>query len=251
VDRWVRNQLAENQLTDISWLSDGRLDYADSSLSLSSFPEGQYTTDRVAERTVGAFGGWPGVNNWVSQDDWGAGQHLGTTIMNCCSGSGARELYITWRDMISHDEGRLRVNLLLNRASKWADIDSYIPYTGRVDVKMKQALELEIRIPEWVRPQEVTCEVGGQARELTFDGRYARAGNVKAGQTCTLEFPIFERTDKITVQGREFTIVRRGNTVVKIDPPGKYHPFYQRAHYRKGEPLYRKVRRFVADEDFA
>ncbi len=250
-DRWLRNQLAENQLTDISWLQDGSLDFSKTTANIDSFDKGLVTTDRVAERTVGAFCGWPGVNDWVSQDDWGTGQHLGMTIMNCCSGSGARGLYIVWRDMVEYKEGRLRVNLLLNRASKWADIDSFIPYTGRVDVKTKRKLKnLEIRIPQWVKPEEVSCEVDGSPRELKFVARYAIVGKVKKGQVCTLKFPIFERTDTINVQGQDYTIVRRGNTVVKIDPPGKYHPFYQRAHYRNEKPLYRKVRRFVSDEDF-
>ena len=32
---------------------------------------------------------------------------------------------------------RLSVNLLLNRASPWVDVDSHIPYEGRVDLKVK------------------------------------------------------------------------------------------------------------------
>jgi len=250
VDRWVRNQLAENQLTKIGWLKDGSLDLSESTVKIESFEKGLYTTDRVAERTLGAFGGWPGVNDWVSQDDWGTGQHLGNTIMNCCSGSGARGLYFIWRNIVTYDEGRLRVNLLLNRASKWADVYSHIPYTGRVDVKMKQDLALEIRIPEWVKPEEAECTVDGESRKLSFDGRYAKVGDVHPGEKVTMNFPIFERTDVINVQRGEYKIVRRGNNVVSIDPPGKYHPFYQRDHYRRGHTLYRKVKRFVADDEF-
>jgi hypothetical protein len=48
------------------------------------------------------------------------------------------------------------VNLLLNRASAWADLDSYIPYEGRVDVRVKRDCELAVRIPEWVKPELVS-----------------------------------------------------------------------------------------------
>ena len=78
-------------------------------------------------------------------------------------------------------------------------------------------------------------------RKLTFDGRYAVVGKVLEGQTVSLTFPIFERAEKIHVEGKDYVILHRGNDVVAIQPGGKYVPFYQRAHYRMGETLYRKV----------
>ena len=255
-DRWVRNQLAESQLTRIDWLTNGQVDYSEFEVPAqqraATFKPGEYTTDRVAERTLGGFSGWPSANDWLGQSH----PDKLLTIMNCCSGSGARGLYAVWENMLSYhpvsttpvEQGILRVNLLLNRASKWADIDSYIPYEGRVDIKSKQLLELEVRIPEWVGPGEVTCEVDGQARDLTFDGRYARVGKVGKGETATLRFPISERTEKVEIVGRDYTLIIRGNDVVWVDPPGKYNPIYQRGHTRAGQTLWRKVTRFVSDE---
>ena len=46
-------------------------------------------------------------------------------------------------------------------ASLWADVDSHIPYRGRVEVHMKQDLELEIRIAEWVSPKEARSTAEG------------------------------------------------------------------------------------------
>ena len=252
VDRWVRNQLAENQLTQVDWLTDGHLDYSRSKTDESFFNNPRRTTDRVAERTVGAFAGWPTPNDWVGAEDWWGGNthNILYTIMNCCTAAGSRGLFSVWRDMISFKEGRLRVHLLLNRASKWADIDSYIPYTGRVDVSVKRPLELELRIPQWVKPGEVECTVNGQARPLSFDGRYAKIGKVTKGQKVVMTFPISERTEKRTIEGFDYTFVVRGNDVVYVDPPGKYFPIYQRAHYRTGRPLYQKVVRFVSGENF-
>ena len=255
-DRWVRNQLAEGQLTSTDWRADGHIPASElvekaDWKELTVIPEhttveGRYTTDRVLERTLGAFSGWPSANDWVGP----APHDKALTIGNCCSSSGTRALYYVWRNTLDYEPGKLRVNLLLNRASRWADVDSYIPYEGRVEVKMKQGAEVEVRIPEWAPLDQVQCEVDGKARKLAFEGRYARVGKVEKGQTVALRFPIRDRTDKVILQGTEYTIVRRGNDVVWIDPPGKYFPSYQRGHYRTGQPLYRKVVRFVSDEDF-
>ena len=252
VDRWTRNQLAENQLMQTNWITDGHLDYSRSDAGEGFFDNPRRTTDRVAERTLGAFAGWPAPNDWVGAEDWwGGDEHkILYTIMNCCTASGCRGLYIVWRDMISFEESKLKVHLLMNRASKWADIYSHVPYSGRVDVKVKTDMELDIRIPEWVQPGEALCAVDGVPRPLTYDGRYAQVGDVHTGQKVIITFPISERTEKRKIEGFDYTFVIRGNDVVSVDPPGKYYPLYERGHYRTGETLYTKVNRFVSDVEF-
>jgi hypothetical protein len=257
VDRWVRNQFAENQLTWTGWITDGHMDLSERKIPagrLAMFnKKGWFTTDNVNQRTLGGFSGWPGANDWAGHP---LTPHIGLTIMNCCSANGSRSLHHVWREMIDYKDGKLRVNLLLNRASKWADIDSYIPYTGRVDVKAKQKLDLEIRIPDWTSPDQIQCTVDSKARPISFNGRYAQIGRLNKKQTASLNFPITERTETVKVQdarnhlGSDYTLVLRGNDVISVDPPGKYCPFYQRGHYRTGKPLYKKVERFVSDEEY-
>jgi hypothetical protein len=241
-DRWVRNQLAEAQLTQIAWLSDGHLDGMLTKKPSDFFKPERSTTDRVAERTLGGFGGCPSPNDWV-------GDEKRVTIQGCCTASGARVLFAAWRDMLKYDQGTLKVNLLFNRASKWADIDSYIPYIGRVELKIKEPLSLEVRIPEWVKAGEAKCEVDSDARVIGYEGRYAQIGKVGRGQTVVVTFPISERTEKRRIEGYDYTFIVRGNDVVAADPSGKYCPFYQRGHYRTGTPLYEKVRRFVSAQE--
>ncbi len=252
MDRFVRNQLAENQLTHIDWLTDGHLDYSRSPVSSDFFQNPRRTTDHVAERTLGAFAGWPSPNDWVGAEDWWGGdkQNILYTIMNCCTASGCRALFSVWRDMVEYDAGKLRVHLLLNRASPWADIDSDIPYQGRAEITAKRDLELEVRIPEWVQPGQARCTVDGKARPLSYHGRYAQVGAVRKGERVALTFPIAERTEKRRIEGFNYTFIIRGNDIVRVDPPGKYCPLYQRAHYRQGRVLYTKVKRFVSDEQF-
>ena len=124
-----------------------------------------------------------------------------------------------------------------------------MPYQGRLDVTVKQDLNLEIRLPEWVESPEARCRVNGRGRELTFAERYARVGRVGSGDAVVFEFPIHVHSQRVTVEHHEYTVVRRGNDVVSIDPPGRNGPLYQRGHYRGGETLWRKATRFVPDEE--
>jgi hypothetical protein len=224
-------------------LTDGHLEPVDRKLSPlpgagCAGPE-YGTTDRVIERAVGSFSGWPSANDLVQGKGW--------SIMHCCTGNATRAVYYVWEKILTHEKGTLRVNLLLNRASRWADVQSHIPYRGQVDVKVKQDLDLGIRLPEWVKPEEARCTVNGKPRGLRFNGRHAQVGPVTAGQDVKLEFPIRERTDRVIIEKRLYTLIRRGNEVVWIDPPGRSCPLYQRGHYRRGETLWKHVRQFVPD----
>ena len=42
------------------------------------------------------------------------------------------------------------MNLLLNRASPWVDIDSSLPYEGLVRIRNKVADTVAVRVPGWV-----------------------------------------------------------------------------------------------------
>lgn len=242
VDRWIRNQFAEAQLKSINWIEPMLKDKP-------VVPGQPYsTTERVAERNLGAFAGFMQFNDW-----YGGNVHPcavtsgGTAIQHCCTFRSATAIYNVWNNILQYESGNLRLNLLLNRASKWADVDSYIPYEGRVDVKIKRPLNLSVRIPEWVQTCEVRASVNGKNFPVTFKSRYAQIGQVTSNQTVTLTFPISERKEQVSVQGQKYTLTIRGNTVVDIDPPGQFCPVYQRAHYREGITRWRKTNRFIAD----
>ena len=240
-DRWVRNMFAEGQLTPsrADWLSRQSAKYPASTID----PVFQ-TAERVAERNVGAFAGWPKANDW------------GSAIMHCCTGNSARSIYYIWERIVDFEgdgvlgtaRGNLRVNLLLNRASPWADVDSHIPYAGQVDVKIKVPARLSIRIPEWATPDGVRVQVNGDDRRVDRGARYVVVGEVKPGDVATMTFPIAERTNTVWIEKEKYTIVRKGNDVVAIDPPGQHCPLYQREHYRMNSTRWRKLERFASRE---
>ena len=127
MDRWTRNQFAENQLTSTDWVYRMAERYPPS-------PSPPYHSgDHVLETNSGLCGLGRG-NEWADR----AGTDL--MIMQCCNGNSIRALYYLWEHILDYQDGRLRVNLLLNRPSPWADLHSHIPYQGQVDVKIKKVL---------------------------------------------------------------------------------------------------------------
>jgi len=237
-ERWTRNHFAESQLLDeqvplVYYLSGAQ----------PQTPVGEYETAwHVAERNVGAFAGWSTANDWATTAPG--------SIMHCCTGNAARTLYWIWREALRFQDGELRVNLLLNRASREADVYSFIPYQGKVEIKVKAACKAVcVHAPGWVKDgsPEMTAAVDGKAVKTRWEGRYLVLGPAQPGQCVTVEFPIAERTIKETVGGAEYTLVIKGDTVVHIDPPGKNLPIYRRDHYRQSEPRYIEVERFLSD----
>lgn len=239
LDRWLRNQFAAQQITPDLVESIYRFSESRPRTPLGPFE----TSDKVVERNVGAWSGWAGPSDWAVK--------MG--IQHCCTGNSARSLYYVLEHMAEYKGDELRVNLLMNRGSRWADVHSYVPYRGQVDVKMKQSCgNVALRAPEWVSTHgpEIRCQVNGASRSLRWDGRYVHTGAVKRGDSLTLTFPIAERTVTEQIGPGTYTLVLKGNTVVSIDPPGKNVPIYQdRAKYRKDAVQWRKVERYMPEEE--
>ena len=232
----MRNNFAEMQLTSVDWV------YKKAERQTRKPVESNETADRVPERNVGVWAGWSTPNQWFGQ----------TGITHCCTGNAPRGLYYVWEHMLDHEDGELRINLLMNRASRWADVYSFIPYEGRVDLKVKEAFKsVLLRAPEWIETNspQVVCQVNGAARSLNWEGRYVNVGATRPGDKLVITFPISEKTVREKIGPQTYTLVVKGNTVVSIDPPGKDVPLYQdRAKYRKAEVQWRKVWRFVSEE---
>jgi len=233
-DRWLRNLFAEGQLRPGTW---DETVYA----RFPARPVPEFgTAERVVERNIGAFGGWMSPNDFFPDDGWGWG------IMHCCTGNAARAIYYAWENALTERNGKLTANLLMNRASPSVDIESHIPYVGRVDFKLREAVDLEIRIPEWVEPQDAQFTVNARRRDVTWDGRFAQIAQVDTGDTVSLTFPIAERLEAVWVEKRKYLAVFRGNTCVSISPPGTNSPLFQRRHFRSGATRWRKEQRFVS-----
>lgn len=236
LDRWAQNQFAENQLTDGDWI------YQQNPSIPKRAVASNETADHVARRNLGGFAGWASGNEWA----------LHNGIMHCCTGNSTRAIYYIWENIVQARGTEFRINLLLNRASADADVYSYIPYQGRIDVKMKRHYaRVLIRVPEWVKSgsADVVCKVNGNPQNVTWEGRYVSIGPAKPADMIEMGFPIAIRSITETIGTKRYTLEIKGNTVVSVDPPGRHGALYQRVQYRSSTASMKTVQRFVPDAE--
>jgi hypothetical protein len=251
VDLYIRNHGIELQFTpeDIPYLEK----LAKGKPQPPSIPHGM-TAEKVLETTVGAFS-----NHMMP--------YKHSTSM-CCSSRGEMGLFYVWDGMLQYSEGVAQVNLLLNRASPWIDVDSYLPYEGKVVLKNKGAKTVYVRIPMWVNRTKVSCKVNEKPVPLNWFGNYLYMENLKPKDVLTIEFPMEERIEQWSVakaynpnvanpgshvlwvgEGRTFTCRFRGNTLVEITPdlsPGSWVYKDRPAKYSIKKAPMRKVLRYVS-----
>ena len=186
VDACVRNQLAEAQFIDraqLEKISASSPAYGPDHYGWPAYPiyDRQGSYENVIERTLGLFGSyvWP----THIQESW---------IMQCCTGNAINGLYYAWEGALREDGSTATINLLLNRAGRLVDVDSYLPYEGKVEVINKSASRIQVRIPAWIKPGEVVFSINGHPCMPGFAGRYAILDGVQPGSVLSLTFPINE-----------------------------------------------------------
>ena len=249
VDCVARNHLVEAQFTDAKLLE--RVSEASPprqyvSSSFEPIYPGQEVRENVIRRTLGTFAGWAGVTSVVRP-----------YVMQCCTGNGTQGLYYAWEGIVRCADGRnAQVNLLLNRASPWLDVDSHLPYEGRVVIRNKTAERASVRISSWIDRRQLRAAVNGHPRQPFWVGNYAVFDALKPTDEITLQFPVVEETVSYTALARAwrletvYTCTFRGNTLVDISPredAADSYPLYRRDHLKQAGPAPMKtVTRFAA-----
>lgn len=225
VDRWVRNMYAEGQLCDAGFVD--RL--PDGYRVADETPGSHVDTQDIVARSVGSFFGWMTANDGLNLNpDAGPGeaqlQRLG--IMHCCTANGARTLYCVWDSIVERRPDETRVNLLLNRASPWLTVRSYLPVRGQVELDIIDAPSVAMRLPEWCDTRSVHVRVDGQTCEMSIKGQWLKIGGLTAGATVRIDLDMPERTIDRVLGERPYRLTLRGANVVAIDPSGTAYPLY-------------------------
>jgi hypothetical protein len=225
VDRWIRNVHAESQMLDAGFVDAIPEDY------LLSGPNHRVYLDSrdVAARSIGSFWGWMSANDGIHLDRTAQAPKLRkSSIMHCCTANGARALYLVWDAMLRQEGDETTVELLLNRASPWLDVDSYLPVEGRVVLHVKNTRSVRVRMPDWSNPGQVRATVGDNHADTQVQGRYVRVGGLSPGDKVTLTFPVPEHTEHRVIGESAYKLTLRGSNVVSIDPEGSIYPLYAR-----------------------
>jgi hypothetical protein len=231
VDYIVRNQLVEQQFTDVNVMRG----------KAGGDPQ------NLIERFVGGCG-------------TGEPTAIKPEISGVATAATAAAFYHAWHGITRYDKDAkvAQVNLLLNRVSPWLDVESYLPYEGKVILRNKQASTLLVRLPMWLNDRLP----GWDADQMPVNGKRngkmfvpVRVGrnllvDVQMGDVVELDFPLPARTDKYTIHGKVYKIQFRGGTVVDIDnrnTSADMIPLYQRQAMKVSTAPMHTVKRFVAD----
>jgi hypothetical protein len=234
VDQYVRNQLVEQQAADPDLLLAAA--QAARSLGTGASPT---STDRALERSLGAFSAF-GEPTCLPRSDF----------HGCCTGNGTQALYYAWEGVTRLEGEVARVNLWLNRAAPWLDVDSYLPYEGKLVVRNKQATTLAIRIPGWVDRAHLCCRLGERTITPFWVGSHIVFAGLRPGDEVSVECPVPEEEATYTANGTRYACTFRGSTLVDIAPrnaPPASYPIYRREHQRTGKAPAKATTRFVTD----
>ena len=246
VDAVVRNHLVEQQLVRADLLEKvaAASQECDDKLEKEASHKGQATQDKVIQRSLGNFAGG---SSPTSLPEPGA--------PGCCTASGTQGLYYAWEGIVRQSGDSAQVNLLLNRAAPGLDVDSFLPYEGKVIIHNKKVRRVSVRIPSWVRRKEIRSHVSGKERGGVWVGNYLMFDELQPGDKMQLEFPIPQTTARYTANSRTkdeqtYTCTFRGSTLVDISPrdeaPTNY-PLYLRDQLKRDKAPLKKTTRFVAD----
>ena len=228
VERMARNQLIESQFADSSWL-DGEPG--------GPVPEDteQFSRREVGARMIGAYAGWSSPTHFLAAREtlnhhWGGPELRDKTrvFQNCCAGSGTHAFYTVWKNAARFESGRLNVHLHIDKLLPEAEIRCRQPYEGLLTIALKKNAAVRVRIPAFVKPEEMKVEAGKSGRkiEVKVSGNYLEIENGRAGEVLRIAYPLALRTEESAIgnpgfKSYSYRATWKGDTVVRMEPLGE------------------------------
>jgi hypothetical protein len=219
VERMVRNQLVESQVTDGSWLKPG-----------SKPDTEQFTWRDVGARMVGGYAGWTSPTHILAAREelhWGGPELRGKTraFQNCCGGSGTHAFFIAWKNASRFEKGTLSVHLHIDKLLPEAEIRCSQPYQGLLTIELKQPAQVRVRIPDFVKPDDMKVTANGSEVKARVWGNDLELGSRLAGERLEVRYPVPEREEEIAIGNPGFRQYRyrvtwKGDTVVRMPAIG-------------------------------
>ena len=220
VERMVRNQMVESQVTDVSWLKTGNKQDTD-----------QFTWRDVGTRMVGGYAGWTSPTHILAAREglhWGGPELRGKTraTQNCCGGSGTHGFFIVWKNASRFENGTLSVHLHIDKLLPQAEIRSYQPYKGLVTIDLKRPAKVRVRIPDFVDAKDMKVKANQVEINARTWGNYLELGERPAGERLEVTYPVIVREEEVTIGNPGFRQYRyrvtwKGDTVVRMTPVGE------------------------------
>ncbi|HZU88874.1 MAG TPA: hypothetical protein VE993_06420, partial [Stellaceae bacterium] len=187
VERWTRNILADRQI-----------DAETARRYIGNPATGDYATDHVGDKVTGMWFSDATHSLAVPHKAWMYDIDDATNPMHAA--------WEVWAHTVTLKGNEARVNFALNRAGKYLDVKSDLPYRGRIEIVLKRDLgpvaALAVRVPGWAERGRVSVAARERGRERSLQpGRdwswsedgYVRLAAVRPAGSVILRFPIVVR----------------------------------------------------------
>jgi hypothetical protein len=229
-ERLLRNQLAENQLTDVRWMASAKRRLGLPVKGKRRKDTLKATYDNVAARVNGGFAGWARPNDLVGTTHKDA---RNWAMMHCCSPAGARALYLAWQSVVTERDGTVFVNLHLDRDARAGELRSHRPYEGRLVFGLARKRRLRVRLPGWLDARALRVYVNARRVAPKVRGRWLVLDDAGAADVVSVNYPLPRREGWEVIGGRTFRLKWKGDTVTRFEPAGEFRPLYQRKRFER------------------
>lgn len=183
----------------------------------------------TARRMVGQQLGLCGFPDWVNHLPSDLDPDLpGVHMQGCCADATIRASNAIWSKTVTGNENEARVNLAFNRDCDLVKVISCLPHRGELDVIVKNAHRVLVRVPEWSPKADVKAFVNKKPVTVAWRQNYVEFNGVTRGEQLAVVYPLRIAQVKESVEGVAYTERWRGNTIVDISPPGKWVPIFHR-----------------------
>jgi hypothetical protein len=207
IERFVRNQLIENQFVDVDRL--------------------ELTDPNLIRGIRGSFESWADPNTLLAVKN--------ADIEGCCINGGMRGLFLASQNAIQETLEQTRVNLLISAITPSLEVASYLPFEGRIDLYPGNSKHIRVRTPDWLDPKEVRVSgPNGLKTETEASGLYLK--NVMSGVPIILRFEQNNSERQHLVAGRTYQALWKGDTVLRLLPLGSPYPIFQRENLNRSNP---------------
>ena len=201
----VRNLLLRCQIHRTDWVGDGG--------GKEDTSETMYKG--VRQKIRGAFY-FPTPNDFNSYNT----DLTGAVMQGLCE---------AWHATTRHTDGRVWVDMLFTRRDESAHVRSRLPESGRVQIDLKRAAGLAVRIAPWIDRARLKATLNGRPAKGRFGGHYLVFDGLPRGAKVKLTFPQPVRRSAERAAGWPHTYRLKwiGNTVESIRPKGKICPLFE------------------------
>ncbi|HBG26082.1 MAG: hypothetical protein A2Y10_00380 [Planctomycetes bacterium GWF2_41_51] len=208
-ERVCRNQLFENQMLD-THLVRNSIEKPDTELSCFH---------NVASMVRGGFAGWAAPNDFIGNCD----HHY--CLMNCCGPAGIRAIHDVWNNIYTVRGTDVFVNIYMDRTGHELIIKNHQPQNDTIEITVKSQCNLHLAVRSWFNPK-ISITVNGKNQKFVVASDYLKINRVSAASKVILTTQLENIPETCHVNGRNYEVTWKGDTVIAIDPPGKYMPFY-------------------------